>query len=66
MVWGSLFCAVLGGVYSVWASRLDMARVQQIRERSTVFDRDGKPYGRLAGDENKSLALFPNQPFEGD
>jgi len=53
MVWGSLFCAVLGGVYSVWASRLDMARVQQIRERSTVFDRDGKPYGRLAGDENR-------------
>jgi penicillin-binding protein 1A len=52
-VWGSLFCAVLGGVYSVWASRLDMARVQQIRERSTVFDRDGKPYGRLAGDENR-------------
>lgn len=53
VVWGSLFCAVLGGVYSVWASRLDMARVQQIRERSTVFDRDGKPYGRLAGDENR-------------
>jgi penicillin-binding protein 1A len=44
---------VLGGVYSVWASRLDMAHVQQIRERSTVFDRDGKPYGRLAGDENR-------------
>jgi penicillin-binding protein 1A len=51
--WGSLLCAVLGGVYSVWASRLDLARVQQIRERSTVFDRDGKPYGRLAGDENR-------------
>ncbi len=44
---------MLGGVYSVWASRLDMAHVQQIRERSTVFDRDGKPYGRLAGDENR-------------
>lgn len=53
LVWGSLFCAVVGGVYSVWASRLDLARVQQIRERSTVFDRDGKPYGRLAGDENR-------------
>ncbi len=53
LAWGSLLGAVLGGVYSVWASRLDMARVQQIRERSTVFDRDGKPYGRLAGDENR-------------
>jgi penicillin-binding protein 1A len=53
VVWGSLLCAVVGGVYSVWASRLDLARVQQIRERSTVFDRDGKPYGRLAGDENR-------------
>jgi penicillin-binding protein 1A len=52
-VWGSLLGAVVGGVYSVWASRLDLARVQQIRERSTVFDRDGKPYGRLAGDENR-------------
>jgi penicillin-binding protein 1A len=53
IAWGSLLCAVVGGVYSVWASRLDLARVQQIRERSTVFDRDGKPYGRLAGDENR-------------
>jgi penicillin-binding protein 1A len=53
VVWGSLLCAVGGGVYSVWAGRLDLARVQQIRERSTVFDRDGKPYGRLAGDENR-------------
>jgi penicillin-binding protein 1A len=53
LAWGSLLCAVLGGVYSVWASRLDLARVQQIRERSTVFDRDGRPYGRLAGDENR-------------
>jgi penicillin-binding protein 1A len=53
LVWGSLLCAVVGGVYSVWASRLDLSRVQQIRERSTVFDRDGKPYGRLAGDENR-------------
>ncbi len=53
LAWGSLLGAVLGGVYAVWASRLDLAQVQQIRERSTVFDRDGKPYGRLAGDENR-------------
>jgi penicillin-binding protein 1A len=53
LMWASLFGAVLGGVYSVWAARLDLVQVQQIRERSTVFDRDGKPYGRLAGDENR-------------
>jgi penicillin-binding protein 1A len=53
LAWGSLLGAVVGGVYSLWAGRLDLSRVQQIRERSTVFDRDGKPYGRLAGDENR-------------
>ncbi len=53
MFWLALAGAVVGGVYAVWASRLDMSRVQKIRERSTVFDRDGNPYGRLSGDENR-------------
>ncbi|NBV86995.1 MAG: PBP1A family penicillin-binding protein, partial [Verrucomicrobia bacterium] len=47
---GALAGTVVGGVYSVWASQLDMGDVQQIKARSTVFDRDGKPYGRLQGE----------------
>lgn len=49
-MWGALIGCVVGGVYSLWASQYDMADVQQIRERSTVLDRDGKPYGRLQGE----------------
>lgn len=62
-MWGALFCAVVGGVYAFWASRLDMAEVQQIRERSTVFDRDGKPYGRLQGENRLVVPLQKVSPF---
>lgn len=55
--------AVVGGVYAFWAAQLDMSDVQQIRERSTVFDRDGKPYGRLQGENRlvvpiKQVSVF--------
>jgi len=47
---GTFIGAAVGGVYALWAGQLDMGDVQQIRERSTVFDRDGKAYGRLQGE----------------
>lgn len=57
LMWGALFGAVLGGVYAFWAAQLDMSDVQQIRERSTVFDRDSKPYGRLQGENRLVVPL---------
>jgi penicillin-binding protein 1A len=56
-MFGALVGAVVGGVYSLWASQLDMGDVHQIRERSTVFDRDGKPYGRLQGENRLVVPL---------
>ena len=41
-------------VYGFWASSFDLHQVQEMAERSTVFDMDGKLYSRLQG-ENLSL-----------
>ncbi|HZJ17306.1 MAG TPA: biosynthetic peptidoglycan transglycosylase, partial [Chthoniobacteraceae bacterium] len=37
-------------VYAFWASTFNIEDVQHMRERSTVFDMDGKIYSRLAGE----------------
>ena len=37
-------------VYALWASTFNLDDVQQMRERSTVFDMDGKVFSRLAGE----------------
>ncbi len=42
--------AVVCLVYGFWASTFDMEAVKQMRERSTIFDVDGKVYSRLAGE----------------
>ena len=62
-MWGALLSSVVGGVYAFWAAQLDMSDVQQIRERSTVFDRDGKPYGRLQGENRLVVPLKQVSPF---
>ncbi len=62
-MWGALLCTVVGGVYAFWAAQLDMSDVQQIRERSTVFDRDGKPYGRLQGENRLVVPIKQVSPF---
>ena len=36
--------------YAMWASTFDLDDVQHMRERSTVFDMDGKVFSRLAGE----------------
>ena len=61
--WAALCGGLIGGVYAIWASQFDMADVEQIRERSTVFDRDGKPYGRLAGENRLVVPLEKVSPF---
>jgi penicillin-binding protein 1A len=40
-----------------------MADVQQIRERSTVFDRDEKPYGRLQGENRLVVSRKQVSPY---
>jgi penicillin-binding protein 1A len=45
----ALFAAVCLS-YAFWASTFDMEAVKQMRERSTIFDVDGKVYSRLAGE----------------
>ncbi len=46
-------------VYGIWASTFDLKQVDNIPERSAVFDMDGKFYARLAG-ENRVVV-----PIEG-
>ena len=35
--------------YAVWAQTFDLKKVDDMPERNTVFDVDGKIYSRLAG-----------------
>ena len=50
---GILVCLVYAGL----ASRYELEEVRDIPERSTVFDRDGKPYGRLQGENRLTVPL---------
>src|ERR1051325_942821 len=47
---GFFALALLCVVYALWASTFDLEDVQHMRERSTVYDMDGKIYSRLAGE----------------
>ncbi len=51
--------AVVCVVYGVWASTFDLKQVDNIPERSAVFDMDGKFYARLAG-ENRVVVHLPD------
>ena len=52
---------IIGGivsiVYGVWASTFDLKQVDNIPERSAVFDMDGKFYARLAGENRVVVHL---------
>ena len=45
-----LIAATVCMVYAMWASTFNLDDVQQMRERSTVFDMDGRVFSRLAGE----------------
>ena len=47
---GLLVAGVVSIVYGIWASTFDLKQVDNIPERSAVFDMDGKFYARLAGE----------------
>ena len=47
---GFFAVAVFCLVYAFWASTFDLEDVKHMRERSTVYDIDGKIYSRLAGE----------------
>ena len=49
--------AAVSIVYGVWASTFDLKQVDNIPERSAVFDMDGKFYARLAGENRVTVHL---------
>jgi len=51
------------GVYWWRASRLDIRQVERMRERSTVYDMDGKVWSRLQGENRVPVALADVSPF---
>jgi penicillin-binding protein 1A len=54
---GLLVWAVAALGYYAWALTFDIRQIIDIPQRSTVFDREGKPYSRLAG-ENRVVVPF--------
>ncbi len=49
--------------YAVWAQSFDLKAVDQMPERNTVFDVDGKIYSRLAGANRLKVDLNEVSPF---
>jgi penicillin-binding protein 1A len=54
LLWSGLaafgILALICLTYAFWASTFDIEQVKQMRERSTVYDMDGKIYSRLQGE----------------
>jgi len=64
LVLGALVAALLVClVYGFWASSFDMREVQEMSERSTVFDMDGKVYSRLQGENRVTVKLSQVSPY---
>ena len=49
--------AVISIVYGTWASTFDLKQVDNIPERSAVYDMDAKFYARLAGENRVTVQL---------
>src|ERR1051325_1270518 len=52
--------------YAVWAQTFDLKKVDDMPERNTVFDVDGKIYSRLAGANRVKVALNDVSPYFTD
>lgn len=50
-------------VYGFWASSFDIHDVRTMRERSTVFDMDGKVYARLQGENRITVPKSEVSPY---
>jgi penicillin-binding protein 1A len=50
-------------VYGFWASSFDLRQVQEMAERSVVFDMDGKIYSRLQGENRVTVKLAQVSPY---
>jgi len=57
-----LIVAAVLGFYAWRASRLDIKQVERMRERSTVYDMDGKVWSRLQGENRVPVALADVSP----
>lgn len=53
----TLFVGTIAGIYAWRASQFDLKGITEMRERSTVFDMDGKIWGRLQGENRVPVKL---------
>ncbi len=60
---GLLLGGAVAGIYAWRASYFDLKGVGEMRERSTVFDMDGKVWGRLQGENRLPVKLAEVSPF---
>ena len=60
---GTMLVALVLFFYWWRASRLDIHQVERMRERSTVFDMDGKVWSRMQGENRVPVALADVSPF---
>lgn len=50
-------------VYGIWAETFDIREVEQMVERSAIFDMDGNPYSRLRGENRVIVDLNEVSPL---
>ena len=56
-VLGCIAGLIVAVIYGVWASTFDLKKVEEIPQRSAVYDMDGKFYSRLRG-QNRIVVPF--------
>jgi len=64
--WAFVFAAIVAVVLWIYwwrASQLDVGQVERMRERSTVYDMDGKVWGRLQGENRVPVGLGEVSPY---
>jgi penicillin-binding protein 1A len=63
LIFGSIVALLVCLVYGFWAQTIDIKGVEQMEERSAVFDMDGKYYSRLKGENRVIVGLEDVSPF---
>ena len=62
-LWPTLLCSLVLAIYYWRASKFDMTGVTQMKERSTVYDMDGKVWGRMQGENRVPVRLDEVAPL---